>query len=45
VNGYLQARALTTLHSYPDSWMREPCFVIGVLLFFLGMALNWQVGG
>lgn len=28
--------------SYPASWLGSPEFIIGTLLFFTGMAINWQ---
>ena len=41
INGYLNAWSIAQ-HSdvYMTSWLTEPAFIIGVLLFFAGMALN-----
>jgi 3-oxo-5-alpha-steroid 4-dehydrogenase 1 len=39
-NGYLQARFLTRLHAYPDTWLHSPQFLVGAAVFFVGFALN-----
>ncbi|XP_022093130.1 3-oxo-5-alpha-steroid 4-dehydrogenase 1-like [Acanthaster planci] len=39
-NGYLQGQYLTHYAVYPQSWSRDPRFIIGVFLFFSGMAIN-----
>lgn len=40
VNGWVQARALTLHHTYPDAWLSDPRFVGGLALFASGMAIN-----
>jgi len=40
INGYIQARYLTKYAHYEMSWLTHPCFVVGVLTFFTGMAIN-----
>lgn len=40
LNGYIQARYLTKYAHYETSWLTNPCFVIGVLFFLTGMAIN-----
>ena len=40
MNGYLQGRYLALTKPYPDSWFRDPRFVIGVLIFLIGMGIN-----
>ena len=39
-NGWVQARALTVHHTYPDAWLTDPRFVLGLALFAVGMAIN-----
>ncbi|XP_038078848.1 3-oxo-5-alpha-steroid 4-dehydrogenase 1-like [Patiria miniata] len=41
-NGYLQGRYLTQYAVYQHNWLRDPRFIIGVILFFTGMAINIQ---
>jgi len=41
VNTYVNGRYLFTLSSgYPDEWLTDPRFVVGLMLFVLGYALN-----
>ena len=40
INGYLQGRYLTNYASYEPSWFYDPRFLIGLVLFLLGMAIN-----
>lgn len=40
VNGYVQARYLTNYAYYDLSWFYDPRFLIGHVLFLLGMAIN-----
>lgn len=40
LNGYLQARYLTRYANYKTTWLSNPCFICGVVLFFMGMAIN-----
>lgn len=40
INGYIQGRYLTKYAHYEMSWLTNPCFVVGVLTFFTGMAIN-----
>jgi 3-oxo-5-alpha-steroid 4-dehydrogenase 1 len=40
-NGYLQGRYLHALGPvYPDSWLADPRFIVGALLWALGLAIN-----
>ena len=41
-NGYLQSRYLTQYVVYPHDWLSQPCFLVGVFLFFTGMYINIQ---
>ena len=40
VNGYLQGRYLTNYADYDQSWFFDPRFLVGHLLFLVGMAIN-----
>ena len=40
VNGYLQGRYLTNYAQYDLSWFYDPRFIVGHILFLLGMAIN-----
>jgi protein-S-isoprenylcysteine O-methyltransferase Ste14 len=40
VNGYLNARQVSQLGSYPLEWLRDPRFVAGALAFGLGFLVN-----
>jgi len=40
LNGYLQARYLTKFAYYEKSWLSNPFFGCGIVLFFMGMAIN-----
>jgi protein-S-isoprenylcysteine O-methyltransferase Ste14 len=41
VNSYLNGRYIFTFSSgYPDSWLSDPRFIIGVLIFVLGFIIN-----
>ena len=40
LNGYMQVRGIQLLGKYGDSWFWDPRFVVGTLLFFMGMAIN-----
>ena len=42
VNSYLNGRGLSFFSEYPDSWFVDPRFAIGVGLFVLGFAINFQ---
>jgi len=39
-NSYLNARHLSELGSYPDSWLGDARFLVGVTVFGLGLLLN-----
>ena len=46
VNAYLNGRYINTLGaSYPSDWMIDPRFIIGILLFFTGFAINLHSDG
>ena len=40
LNGYMQARYLTKYAYYEKSWLSNPCFLCGVVMFFIGMVIN-----
>ena len=40
LNGYVQARTLTRFKVYPESWLTDPRFLVGVGVFCCGMAIN-----
>ena len=40
VNGYLQGRYLTNYAYYDLSWFYDPRFIVGHILFLVGMAIN-----
>ncbi len=42
LNGYMQGRYLTNFVHYDTSWFYDPRFVVGNILFLLGMAINIQ---
>ena len=44
VNGYLQVRYLTFLYVYPDEWLYDPRFIVGVAIFLFGWCLNYDAG-
>eukprot|EP01147_Barroeca_monosierra_P001505 gene1505-7951_t len=39
-NGYMQCTWLTRLHVYDETWITDPRFIFGLLLFVTGMAIN-----
>jgi protein-S-isoprenylcysteine O-methyltransferase Ste14 len=40
INAYLNARWISELGTYDNTWLKDPRFVLGVALFALGMWLN-----
>lgn len=42
VNGFLIGYYLGEFKMYDDAWLTSPQFIIGTLVFFTGMALNWN---
>ncbi len=42
VNGFINGYYLGSLASYPISWLTDPRFIIGMVMFLSGMAINWQ---
>ncbi|MFH1296069.1 MAG: 3-oxo-5-alpha-steroid 4-dehydrogenase [Bacteroidota bacterium] len=42
VNGFINGYYLGSLASYPISWVTDPRFIIGIIMFLWGMAINWQ---
>jgi len=42
LNGYLQGRALSHFSVYPDGYVTDPRFLIGVPLFLAGLAINYH---
>ena len=44
-NGYMQGRYLTAIKSYEDSHLQSPAFIVGSILFWGGLFINWQADG
>jgi hypothetical protein len=42
INGYIQAQALCQYQKYPEEYLSSPVFVVGIALFAMGVAINWQ---
>lgn len=42
LNGYLQARQLCSFAVYGEEWVRDPRFIVGALVYFVGMYINLQ---
>lgn len=42
VNGYIQGKHLTAIKAYGDEHLTSPSFVLGSLLFWTGVAINWH---
>jgi 3-oxo-5-alpha-steroid 4-dehydrogenase 1 len=43
INGYINGRWIFTLSAgYPDSWLHDPRFIAGILLFIFGFIINRQ---
>ena len=42
LNAYVVARWVSHLGAYPADWLRDPRFVLGALLFFAGLAVNYR---
>eukprot|EP00128_Syssomonas_multiformis_P014123 Colp12_sorted_trinity150504_noHs@29642 len=40
LNGYMQGRYLTEYARYPEDWIQGPRFILGLAVFFTGMAIN-----
>jgi protein-S-isoprenylcysteine O-methyltransferase Ste14 len=40
LNGWVNARWVSSLGRYPDAWLRDPRFLTGAALFLVGLALN-----
>jgi len=40
INGYMQSRYLLHYYSYSDQWFYDPRFMIGIVMFLSGMAIN-----
>jgi steroid 5-alpha-reductase/3-oxo-5-alpha-steroid 4-dehydrogenase 1 len=40
INAYVNARWVSTLGSYPDTWLTSPWFLAGAAVFAVGMAVN-----
>ncbi|MCO5260501.1 MAG: DUF1295 domain-containing protein [Crocinitomicaceae bacterium] len=41
-NGFLIGYFLGNLRIYGDYWLTTPAFIIGAIVFFIGMTINWQ---
>ncbi|TSA25235.1 MAG: DUF1295 domain-containing protein [Bacteroidetes bacterium] len=42
VNGFINGYYLGSLTSYPISWVTDPRFIAGIVMFLGGTVLNWQ---
>lgn len=42
VNGFINGYYLGSLASYSVSWMTDPRFIFGIVMFIGGMTVNWQ---
>lgn len=42
INGFINGYYLGSLASYPISWVTDPRFIAGSIIFLGGMSLNWQ---
>ncbi|HMK72786.1 MAG TPA: DUF1295 domain-containing protein [Myxococcaceae bacterium] len=40
LNGFINARWISELGSYPDAWLRDPRFLGGAALFLFGLTVN-----
>ena len=40
VNAYINARWISELGNYPDSWLSTPTFILGTTVFLIGWAIN-----
>jgi 3-oxo-5-alpha-steroid 4-dehydrogenase 1 len=40
--GYLNGRQLSHFGEYPTSWLADPRFLVGCVLFIVGFAINFQ---
>ena len=45
MNGFLIGYYLGEFKIYENEWLQSPQFIIGTLLFFTGMFINWQSDG
>jgi hypothetical protein len=45
LNAYVVARWLSHLGSYQTDWLRDPRFIAGVVVFFVGWAVNFRADG
>lgn len=41
-NGFFNGWFQGNIASYPDSWVSSPQFIVGIVIFMLGMCINWQ---
>ncbi|MBN3299933.1 S5A1 dehydrogenase, partial [Amia calva] len=39
-NGYLQVRYLSHFAMYPAEWITQPCFILGFIMWLMGMLIN-----
>ena len=40
MNSYINARWLSEFSNYGEAWLTDPRFIIGVVIFFVGLAIN-----
>ena len=41
-NAYINARWIGGFGAYPESWLTDPRFLLGVTIFAIGFAINFQ---
>lgn len=42
INGSIIGYYLGFVQNYGESWINDPRFIIGILIFIIGMRINWQ---
>ncbi len=42
INGFSFGYYFTHFASYTNEWLSDPRFIIGVILFFMGLSINWK---
>merc|ERR1711957_439373 len=45
MNGYINGRYLATYAVYDKDYLTSPCFIIGSILFWVGLSINWHSDG
>lgn len=42
VNGFMLGYFFAYLENYPTFWFADPRFIIGIIIFFIGLSINWR---